>query len=161
MNIPLFFLLLNSCQSKKTTTTAAPGQWITYGPWSECSKTCGIGVRRRVRSCSYTGTDKARLCKGNLGQLKNCDTKITCPVDGSWSSWEAWKCTVTCGGGSGMQKRSCTNPKPMFGGKDCEGQSEEKGKCNMQKCPDEIFTFSPLTVEAIKDSLDKVMILCL
>lgn len=152
------FTLIENSVSKKVTTLRPLGVWSPWGPWEEnCSKTCGIGTRRRVRTCSsYSGRQKGRRCKGNGGEIKNCDTKIACPVHGGWTEWMAVLCTVTCGGGNGTQKRSCTNPSPKHGGKICEGPSVEEGICNTQKCPDELFTLSPMTAQAIKSSIDNV-----
>ncbi|XP_035225611.1 uncharacterized protein LOC118198115 [Stegodyphus dumicola] len=138
-------------------TTQSPGVWGPWASWEEnCSVTCGIGFRRRVRTCSYEGRKKELRCPGAGGQIKNCDTKITCPVHGGWATWNAWECTKSCGGGMGKQKRTCTNPKPMFNGNACEGPAEQDGMCNVQKCPDEIYTLSPETLQALKDSVDKV-----
>ena len=37
----------------------------------------------------------------------------------------------------GIQKltRTCTNPKPQFGGKDCEGSNEKVEECELDPCP--------------------------
>lgn len=154
----ILLVLMKACQSKKPKTTLSPGVWSKWSTWQECSKTCGIGIRRRTRTCSYNGNKSYLRCKGKQGQMKNCDTKLTCPIHGGWSSWTAWQCTVTCGGGDGAQRRSCTNPKPMFGGKGCNGTAKEEGKCNTQKCPDQVFTLSPMTAQAVKNSIDSVSI---
>merc|ERR1712112_26651 len=64
------------------------------------------------------------------------------PVDGGWSEWSS--CTTSCGGG--VKKRSCTNPKPANGGKDCvykpQGQlyfnemyPGDTWPCKNKKCP--------------------------
>lgn len=57
-------------------------------------------------------------------------------VDGRWSDWKAWaQCSVTCGGGTQGRSRSCTNPPPQHGGKDCSGGKEQDRSCNNQPCP--------------------------
>ena len=59
-------------------------------------------------------------------------------MDGGYSGWQAWgACTVTCGGGTMMRTRSCTEPQPSGGGKDCHelGASFESKGCNTQGCP--------------------------
>ena len=50
------------------------------------------------------------------------------PVDGGWSAWGA--CTKECGGGT--QTRTCTNPAPANGGKDCSGAASRP--CNTAPC---------------------------
>ena len=50
-------------------------------------------------------------------------------VDGGWSKWS--KCSASCGGGT--QTRTCTNPEPAYGGKDCKGESARD--CNTDPCP--------------------------
>ena len=57
-------------------------------------------------------------------------------VDGKWTEWREWEsCSVSCGGGSQMSRRSCTNPAPAFGGADCEGASLRSRSCNENGCP--------------------------
>lgn len=63
--------------------------------------------------------------------------------DGMWSSWSKWvkngQCSVTCG--EGVKKhtriRSCNNPAPQNGGKDCVGISKEITikQCTEKVCP--------------------------
>ena len=58
-------------------------------------------------------------------------------VDGGYSEWTKWsECSQSCGGGVKVRARSCTNPSPSGGGKDCTslGESEELAKCNEQAC---------------------------
>jgi len=54
------------------------------------------------------------------------------PIDGGWSNWSA--CSVPCGGG--IQTRTCTNPAPAYGGKDCEGPDTQE--CNTHPCSNPI-----------------------
>jgi hypothetical protein len=57
-------------------------------------------------------------------------------VDGNWSEWvNSTTCTVTCGGGSLTQTRTCTNPTPANGGLGCAGSNEQTVDCNTQPCP--------------------------
>lgn len=50
------------------------------------------------------------------------------PTDGGWSEWS--ECSAICGGG--IQTRTCTNPAPLYGGKSCEGESQQE--CNVDSC---------------------------
>ncbi|XP_034547279.1 A disintegrin and metalloproteinase with thrombospondin motifs 13 isoform X1 [Notolabrus celidotus] len=56
-------------------------------------------------------------------------------VHGSWSSWsELTPCSRTCGGGVTHRTRKCNNPRPAFGGGDCEGPDIKAGLCHQQPC---------------------------
>ncbi|XP_028417432.1 uncharacterized protein LOC114541817 [Dendronephthya gigantea] len=43
-------------------------------------------------------------------------------------------CNKPCGTGTSDRKRSCTNPTPMYGGKNCTGPSYEANDCNTLSC---------------------------
>ena len=65
-------------------------------------------------------------------------------MNGNYSEWSEWTpCTVTCGGGENMRSRTCTNPAPAFGGKDCNalGPSIETGRCKVDACPGKVLRF--------------------
>ena len=69
--------------------------------------------------------------------LLNC-TFLPSAVDGGWGSWLGScsdACTVTCGGGTCTEKRSCNNPTPKNGGKFCSGEDERRRECNEAPCP--------------------------
>ncbi|KAF7658579.1 hypothetical protein LDENG_00010810 [Lucifuga dentata] len=56
-------------------------------------------------------------------------------VHGSWSSWSEFsRCSRTCGGGVIYRTRQCNNPRPVFGGNDCDGRDIEAELCNQQPC---------------------------
>ena len=56
-------------------------------------------------------------------------------VDGNWSKWGVWgSCSQTCGGGSQMRMRTCTNPPPSGGGAGCSGSSSQSQSCNTHLC---------------------------
>ena len=57
-------------------------------------------------------------------------------VDGGYTDWSISECSVTCGGGTQTLTRTCTNPPPSNGGKDCSGLglTEKTISCNEQEC---------------------------
>ncbi|XP_045890973.1 A disintegrin and metalloproteinase with thrombospondin motifs 13 [Micropterus dolomieu] len=56
-------------------------------------------------------------------------------VHGSWSSWSEFSpCSRTCGGGVSHRTRKCSNPRPAFGGSDCEGPDIEAELCHQWPC---------------------------
>ena len=57
-------------------------------------------------------------------------------VDGNFSSWSNFgACSKTCGPGIQSRTRSCTNPRPQFGGKECVGDILESRNCSFGKYP--------------------------
>ena len=61
-------------------------------------------------------------------------------VDGGYSEFSDWTvavCTETCGGGTRMRTRTCTDPAPANGGAGCEGVDSETQTCNTQTCTNE------------------------
>ena len=57
-------------------------------------------------------------------------------IDGGYSDWSESKCSKTCGGGVKTLTRTCTNPPPANGGKDCSelGPTKKTILCNEQEC---------------------------
>ena len=59
-------------------------------------------------------------------------------VNGNYTEWKLYECSVTCGGGVGTFKRTCTNPPPSNGGKNCSelglGPANKTASCNEQEC---------------------------
>ncbi|XP_060069105.1 hemicentin-1-like [Ylistrum balloti] len=96
---------------------------------------CGITYRQTSYSCGFWGLSR---CTRTVSETKICQC-----VDGGWSDYTAWvgtsQCNVPCGGGFNTVSRSrtCTNPSPANGGKDCSGSATESKtvSCNTQPCP--------------------------
>ena len=42
---------------------------------------------------------------------------------------------MTCGGGTEIQVRHCTNPRPQHGGLPCQGSGVQSRSCNEDPCP--------------------------
>uniref|UniRef100_A0A452UCS2 ADAM metallopeptidase with thrombospondin type 1 motif 12 n=1 Tax=Ursus maritimus TaxID=29073 RepID=A0A452UCS2_URSMA len=75
------------------------GYFWQYGRWTECSVTCGTGIRRQTAHCVKKGhgTVKATFCDPETqpnGRQKKCHEK-DCPPRWWAGEWEA--CSATCG----------------------------------------------------------------
>ena len=74
---------------------------------------------------------KLHLCKDALLAF------VLLAIDGNYTEWSEWSdCSATCGGGSQVRSRKCTNPPPQHGGKNCDdlGPAEQTQKCNPDPC---------------------------
>lgn len=61
-------------------------------------------------------------------------------VHGVWSAWGEWSsCDKACGRGIHRRSRTCTNPSPMGGGKQCAGKSLETEHCKNRDCGEYFF----------------------
>ena len=57
-------------------------------------------------------------------------------VDGGWTEFSDWSdCTATCGGGTEIRTRTCSNPTPANGGAECTGSDVETQTCGDVVCP--------------------------
>ncbi|XP_068104787.1 properdin-like [Hyperolius riggenbachi] len=121
------------------------GGWAEWGAWSACSVTCGLGKRKRSRSCSKPAPICGGNCPGNEQEVGQCDTKQVCPTHGQWSNWVNWgPCTSSCRpDGSSVfpiqsRTRLCNNPPPSKSppGNPCSGPSGETRECaSVPYCP--------------------------
>ncbi|KAM4677962.1 LOW QUALITY PROTEIN: SCO-spondin-like [Discoglossus pictus] len=110
--------------------------WNAWSEWSVCSRSCGVGQQRRIRTYNAPG-DKGSWCEdiltGNM-ERRFCNLQA-CRVDGSWSKWSPWSwCDRTCGGGKSVRSRTCTSPPPKNGGKECSGEKFHVRICNAKPC---------------------------
>ena len=56
-------------------------------------------------------------------------------MDGGWSDFGDWgDCSRPCGGGKQERMRTCTNPRPVYGGADCSGSDRQTRRCNEDPC---------------------------
>ena len=56
---------------------------------------------------------------------------FTLTVDGHWTKWIKSECGGTCPKLVYNFSRTCTNPKPRFGGKHCEGEGFRTEPCSV------------------------------
>lgn len=93
--------------------TVLSGQW---SEWTICSRTCQGGIK--LRTClNLAQNNGEKLCEGK--SMEDCNQTELCSISGGWSEWS--KCSTTCDGRE--KTRTCTNPEPINGGKQCEGHS--------------------------------------
>ncbi|XP_066030883.1 uncharacterized protein [Pocillopora verrucosa] len=91
-------------------------------------------------NCTRTADLKDFTCNCTSEYIGNtCGNRI---VHGIWSDWNEWpNCNKPCNGGSRTRKRTCDNPAPAFGGKNCEGLPTEAESCNLASCPAEMINY--------------------
>ncbi|XP_056002781.1 coadhesin-like [Ostrea edulis] len=114
---------------------AIDGYWGDWATWGSCSESCGThGYRLRTRACDNpVPKNGGKPCSGADSEMSPCFSP--CPVDGHWGSWNAMKlCSVTCGNGTEEYARSCDNPAPAHGGKQCSGPSVKVSPCSPSPC---------------------------
>jgi len=104
-------------------TSGVAAYWAQWSSWSECSATCGKGVRVKTRGCvKFKEQDDC----GEDKELHKLCENARCP---EWSSWSNWGgCTRTCGRGLQIRRRRCN-------GGGCDGKRQEKRLCMTENCP--------------------------
>ncbi|XP_060592575.1 uncharacterized protein LOC132747263 isoform X3 [Ruditapes philippinarum] len=100
-----------------------------FSDWSftsECSVTCGTGVRTRERRCNNPyPRNNGSECLAEDGTRTLVETgsvscESSCEVNGAWGPWiNTSSCSTTCGTGSLTQTRSCDSPAPNNDGEYC------------------------------------------
>ena len=56
-------------------------------------------------------------------------------VSGKWSVWTSWSdCSEACGDGESIRSRTCTEPSPLNGSRNCTGEDLESRFCKLREC---------------------------
>lgn len=108
--------------------------WKSWGPWAECSESCGGGEQARSRSVKQEAGANGKPCDGSSSEERECGND-PCPVNCKWAEWQHWgACSLTCGGGQRTRNRS---PEQIakHGGDHCVGDSRGVDNCNVSPCP--------------------------
>lgn len=93
------------------------GQWSCWTDWSECSVSCGVGVRTRKRECLDSDT-----CEGPRLVREVCDMP-SCESMRGWDIWSRW--TPCDGDRQQHRKRQCL----QIGNGMCRGSNREMRDC--------------------------------
>eukprot|EP00121_Abeoforma_whisleri_P015434 Awhi_evm1s14222 len=118
-------------------TNSIDGEWTQWSPYDPCSASCGGGKQTRERTCTNPSpANGGKSCVGESAEEKTCNTDAcVIPRDGGWTQWSPYNpCSASCGGGKQTRERTCTNPSPANGGKNCVGESSEEKACNTDAC---------------------------
>ena len=121
----VYIIVPNNCCESEV------GSWT---PFSQCSNTCGWGVRtrtREIKKASYT--IKSSGCGISTNEKEKCFDR-NCPVDCIVSAWGPWskKCSQPCDGGSRYRERAIKSPAEN-GGQKCP-KLVDQVTCNTKKC---------------------------
>ena len=98
-------------------------EWMEWGNWSPCSKSCNVGITERNRTCPHDH------CEGSWTESKSCNTEICIS---EWSEWEEQDCSSTCGSGLKTFLRRCLG---QYCGNKAEDINFKQISCNLGSCP--------------------------
>ena len=71
------FLVIPSLCTDSTNISEGVPDWQQWGPWSQCSASCGLGSTLRARSCCDSNLRGNSTCVGNSTEAKDC-TSAAC-----------------------------------------------------------------------------------
>uniref|UniRef100_A0A5S6QYL3 Peptidase M12B domain-containing protein n=1 Tax=Trichuris muris TaxID=70415 RepID=A0A5S6QYL3_TRIMR len=102
--------------------------WSPWSAWSDCSASCGEGVKTRGRTC-WRGHCDGEAIDQDSCRLQPCiEARSIDLKDPLWSSWGEWTpCSTTCGTGARARYRKC-----IIG--NCPGSYNEVQQCEMPAC---------------------------
>jgi hypothetical protein len=111
------------------------GDWTM---WSDCTASCGQGVKTRGRHITNPAKDGHLGCSLDLKQVTSCKASKTCPgiQDCELSDWSQWgSCHKAIGCGVGYRERERKVSRPAGpGGHPCEAGHMKEVQAN-SSCP--------------------------
>eukprot|EP00437_Effrenium_voratum_P009113 CAMPEP_0181425668 /NCGR_PEP_ID=MMETSP1110-20121109/15276_1 /TAXON_ID=174948 /ORGANISM="Symbiodinium sp., Strain CCMP421" /LENGTH=1604 /DNA_ID=CAMNT_0023548859 /DNA_START=40 /DNA_END=4854 /DNA_ORIENTATION=- len=111
-------------------------QLSLWTSWTDCSVSCGQGVRQRSREVLTAPLAGGRGCSAILQEVMGCSKPVCNAVDCVWDTWDSWsECSRTCDGGQKSRNRTIYMP-PSPGGKPCRALDSisEIASCGTAPC---------------------------
>lgn len=103
-----------------------------WGSWGDCTATCSVGIKVRVRTIEVNPAYGGRECESLAGQT-TCNAG-PCPIHcrvSAWSEWDA--CDKSCGTGKQARRREILT-NPLHSGDQCPFLVQDR-ECNAAPCP--------------------------
>jgi len=129
------------CNPQNCTGPCVDGTWKDWTSWSNCSKTCDVGVQWRHRKFGITANACGTPATGDSRQIQECNKDVKCvpDVDCKFTDWTVWtECSSSC---LGITKRERDFEVLASGkGTACSGPLMEIAPCNPSqkgKLPDD------------------------
>jgi len=107
-----------------------------WGAWSECSRSCGKGVRKRAKAVLTQPQYGGRPCPPEMwtAEYHICHG-APCASDCDVSDWTAWTaCSKTCGGEGQQTRYRVITATAFMGGKACPSLLANR-PCKADGCP--------------------------
>lgn len=105
-----------------------------WGAYSVCDRSCGSGVKTRVRTVVKYPQFGGKLCP-RMDDIARCNEQ-PCPIDcvyDEWSDYDDVECDRSCGTGHQYRWRGVTR-YAAFGGRACPATKQSRA-CNTHPCP--------------------------
>jgi len=143
-----------ACSDLTPTSSGIDGEWQEWGEWSQCTASCGQGLKIRARACSQPASGGNEQCSGDSTEVENCSS-AECPVmttrtttttttttttatriDGEWQEWSEWShCDPSCSCGKKFRSRHCNNAPSAAA---CDGDRTETAPCSESPNPGQL-----------------------
>ncbi|XP_077132057.1 A disintegrin and metalloproteinase with thrombospondin motifs 9 isoform X1 [Ranitomeya variabilis] len=110
------------------------GRW-SYSAWSECSKSCGSGTRRRRAACvnSFREVLDDSKCSQQERLTEQRCSDVLCP---QWKTGDWSDCLVTCGKGHKHRQTWCQFGESRVNDRVCDSETKPVSvlTCQQQEC---------------------------
>uniref|UniRef100_A0A8C0IDD0 ADAM metallopeptidase with thrombospondin type 1 motif 9 n=1 Tax=Bubo bubo TaxID=30461 RepID=A0A8C0IDD0_BUBBB len=119
---------------EKCTGDCNVGGW-RYSAWTECSKSCGGGTRRRRAMCVNTYNDvldDSKCSQQEKLTMQRC-SDFLCP---QWKTGDWSECLVTCGKGHKHRQTWCQFGEDRLNDRFCDPETKPESvqTCQQQEC---------------------------